>query len=125
MREHVEPDPPANFRWCFSLGGKQDHLIDLTVERHADVFPDEDAIVAAGYSSQTRSDLLAVDGPPHVGIPANNIRHLRKRQGDLSFGQIEADLRRTRQARRVGTDQHPPHSHPAPDQGRSHTEGDA
>ncbi|MEU5476842.1 GP88 family protein [Streptomyces mirabilis] len=116
IREHVEPDPPSNFRWCFSLGGKQDHLLDLRVERHADVFPDEESIIEAGYSSQTRSDLLAVDGPPHVGIPANNIRHLRKRQGHRSFGQIEADLRSARKARRAGTDPRSPHSQSAPDQ---------
>ena len=122
FREHVELDPPPNFRWCFSLGGKQDHLIDLDVERHADVFPDEESIVEAGYSSQTRSDLLAVDGPPHVGIPANNIRHLRKRQGNRSFGQIEADLRRARQSRRATTDQTP---QSIPDEGVDSLEGDA
>ncbi|MGW0333521.1 GP88 family protein [Streptomyces sp. NPDC003011] len=122
FREHVEQDPPPNFRWCFSLGGKQDHMVDLDIERHADVFPDEESIVEAGYSSQTRSDLLAVDGPPHVGIPANNIRHLRKRQGNRSFGQIEADLRHTRQARRAATDETP---QSAPDEGVDSPEGDA
>jgi hypothetical protein len=98
FREVVAPDPPANFRWCLSLGGTQDHLIDREHDRHADVFPDEGAIAEAGYASQEESDLLAIYGPPKVGIPANNIRHLRRRQGMASFG----DLQEQRDNRRRG-----------------------
>ncbi|WNI20170.1 hypothetical protein RLT57_32035 (plasmid) [Streptomyces sp. ITFR-21] len=36
----VKQDAPDNFLWCYSLGGREDHLIDLAHERHADVFPD-------------------------------------------------------------------------------------
>jgi hypothetical protein len=90
FRENVEPDPPLNFRWVYSLGGTQDHLIDRDADRHADVFPDEGAIEAAGYASQDDSDLLAVYSPnPKVGIPANNIRHLRRLQGAASFGELQ------------------------------------
>jgi hypothetical protein len=85
----VEPDPPANFGWCYSLGGKEDQAVNLSTMRHADVFPDEDAVTAAGYSSQTESDLLAVYGPPHVGIPANKIPHLLKKQGRETFGSLQ------------------------------------
>lgn len=60
---------PENFLWCFSLGGTEDHLIDRETDRHADVFPDEETLTAAGYSSQAGSDLLAVLGPRRVGIP--------------------------------------------------------
>ncbi|MGW7504367.1 GP88 family protein [Streptomyces albidoflavus] len=89
FRRIVEPDPPANFRWVYSLGGKEDHLLDLDTERHADVFPSAEAIGAAGYADQSRSDVLAVAGPPKVGIPANNIRHLLKRQAGRSFGELQ------------------------------------
>jgi hypothetical protein len=89
FREAVEPDPPVNFRWVYSLGGTQDHLVDREADRHADVFPDEESMEAAGYASQDASDLLAVYGPPKVGIPANNIRHLRRRQGYASFGELQ------------------------------------
>jgi hypothetical protein len=98
FRERVEPDPPANFHWCYSLGGTQDRLIDREHDRHADVFPDEGAIAEAGYASQEKSDLLAIYGPPKMGIPANNIRHLRRRQGMASFG----DLQEQRDNRRRG-----------------------
>lgn len=86
---------PVNFRWLYSLGGKQDHLINLATDRHADVFPDLDTLAASGYMDQTESDLLAVLLPTtRVGIPANNIRHFRNRQGSQTFGQIEASLTR-------------------------------
>lgn len=86
---------PLNFRWLYSLGGKEDHLIDPEVDRHADVFPDLNMLAAGGYMDQTESDLLAVLLPTtRIGIPANNIRHFRTRQGSRTFGQIEASLTR-------------------------------
>ncbi|MEU6352161.1 hypothetical protein ABZ896_22975 [Streptomyces sp. NPDC047072] len=86
----VVPSPPANFLWCYSLGGKEDHLIDLGSERHADVFPDIEALISSGYSDQTESDLLSVLGEsPLVGIPANRIPMLLKRQGKETFGSLQ------------------------------------
>lgn len=87
---------PANLLLVFSLGGKEDHLIDLATERHADVFTDPAALVEAGYHDQSDDDRLAVLGPDRVGIPANNIKHLRKRQGPQSFGQLQAEQDRRR-----------------------------
>jgi hypothetical protein len=81
FRHLVEPDPPGNFRWVYSYGGTQDHLLDPAADRVADVFPDEQAITDAGWHSQDDSDLLAVLGPAPVGIPANNIPQYRRRQG--------------------------------------------
>jgi hypothetical protein len=97
----LEDWAPDNFRWLYSLGGREDHLVDLEQDRHADVFPDLDTLADAGYMDQTESDLLAVLLPTtRVGIPANNIRHLRKRQGAATFGEIEASLtRHSRKAR--------------------------
>ncbi len=86
----VAGDAPENFLWCYSLGGKEDHLIDLSTERHADVFPDVEALIAADYTDQTESDLLSVlSDSPLVGIPANRIPHLLKRQGSETFGSLQ------------------------------------
>lgn len=108
FKERVEPNPPPNFHWCYSLGGAQDHLIDRETDRHADVFPDEDSMRAAGYTSQEESDLLAVYGPPRVGIPANNISHLRRLQGTASFGELQEQ----RDSRRRGSGKQRQASHP-------------
>ncbi|MER5352545.1 hypothetical protein ABT093_19710 [Kitasatospora sp. NPDC002551] len=89
----VEPDRPANFLWCASLGGTEDHLVDREHMRHADVFPTIEALEAAGYSDQSASDRLAVLGDPRVGIPANRGTKL---VGAASFG----DLQRERDERR-------------------------
>ena len=97
MRRVAGENPPPNFLVCFSLGGREDHLLDLSEggDRHADVFPDEDAIDRAGYYSQDPHDLLCVVSPStRVGIPTNNIRHFQKRQGQRTFGEIEASLTR-------------------------------
>ena len=99
FRRLVEPDPPPNFRWIFSDGGTQDALIDITRDRVADVFPDEKAIEAAGFSSQEASDLLAAFGPPKVGIPANNIPHLKKLLGHRSMSQWQAEHEAAQAAR--------------------------
>jgi hypothetical protein len=86
---------PENFLWVFSMGGRQDHLIDKDTERHAEVFPDADAIEAAGYYSQDDNDLLCVLAPSHrIGIPANNIPAFRKRMAGRTFGELELATRR-------------------------------
>lgn len=92
----VDHDPPVNLFWCFSLGGTEDHLIDLEKDRHADVFPDEETLTAAGYTDQSASDLLAVLGPKRVGIPANNIPKLRKQQAGKSFGELQREADQVR-----------------------------
>lgn len=89
----VAVNPPPNFLVCYSLGGREDHLLDLTEggDRHADVFPTEDDIERAGYYNQEPHDLLCVVAPStRVGIPTNRIRHFQKRQGDETFGSLEA-----------------------------------
>jgi hypothetical protein len=85
-----QPYAPSNFRWLYSMGGKEDHLIDKDVDRHAEVFPSKEALEAAGYFDQEESDILAVTAPTNrIGIVANNIKHFRKKQGDRSFGQVQ------------------------------------
>lgn len=95
FRRVAEGAAPANFLWVYSLGGREDHLLDLDVDRHADVFPDEAAIADAGYYSQEDHDLLCVVAPSHrVGVPANNIPHFNKRLAGRTFGQVEAEQTR-------------------------------
>ena len=91
----VEPDPPPNFRWIYSLGGKEDHLVNRDTDRHADVFPDRAAATAAGYPSKVGSDLFAIYSPTRVGLLANKIPAFRKKQGEATFGQLQ-ELRRQR-----------------------------
>jgi hypothetical protein len=93
----VEPATPANFRWIYSLGGKEDHLIDRDRDRHADVFPTKQAAGAAGYETQEASDLFAIYSPKHVGIVANNIPQYRRRQGAETFGQLQSKRLRVAQ----------------------------
>lgn len=83
---------PSNFRYLFSMGGKEDHLVDLENDRHAEVFPDDAAILDAGYMNQSETDLLAITLPTNkIGIPANNIRHYNKKMAGRTFGGLERE----------------------------------
>jgi hypothetical protein len=85
-------EPPPNFRWLASTGGTQDHLIKDSM-RHADVFPDDAAIRAAGYESQDANDLLCILlSTTKIGIPANNIKHYNRRMAGRTFSQIQRGL---------------------------------
>ena len=88
----VEYDCPKNFRYLYSLGGREDNLIDLELDRHADVFPDDAAILEAGYSNQDASDLLAITLTSNkIGIPQNNIPQFRKRLAGRTFGEVQKE----------------------------------
>ena len=79
---------PPNFRYLYSTGGLQDHLIEEG-DRHADVFTNEAEISAAGYESQEASDLLAILLPTNrIGIPANNIPHFNKKMAGKRFSEL-------------------------------------
>lgn len=90
----VLPNPPKNFLWIFSLGGKEDVLIDRDRDRHADVFPTVAAAASAGYPTQEASDLFAIYSPTHVGILANNIPGFKRKQGEATFGELQSKKRR-------------------------------
>lgn len=100
FRALVEPDPPSNFLWVYSYGGTQDAALDPAVDRVADVFPDEEAIAAAGWTSQEASDLLAVLGPRLVGVPANRIPFYLKRLAGRRFSEWQAEVDAERTSRR-------------------------
>jgi hypothetical protein len=88
----VEPNCPTNFRYLYSMGGKEDHLVDKEVDRHADVFPDDAAILDAGYMNQDASDLLAITLPTtKIGIPANNIKHFNKKMSGRTFSALQTE----------------------------------
>lgn len=71
---------PRNLRVLFSFGGREDHLLDDSMDRCADVFPDLDSLEQAGYSDQGANDLLAITMPTtRIGIVANNIPTANKR----------------------------------------------
>ncbi|MFD3923081.1 hypothetical protein [Streptomyces sp. NPDC058595] len=118
FREAVEPDPPANFKWVYSLGGREDHLIDTTTERHVDIFPDEKSLAEAGYTSRAKEGcLVSVLGPQRIGIAANRIPHLRRKQGDKRFSELQAaqdECRRSRNNRK----RHPRCAPPTPRKAR-------
>jgi hypothetical protein len=84
----VEPDPPSNFRWIYSYGGRWDHLIEDD-DRQADVFPTVEALEAAGFHDQEASDLLAITGPKKVGIVVNNHPGAVRAMNDMSFAAIQ------------------------------------
>jgi hypothetical protein len=93
----VEPKLPSNFLWCYSLGGREDTLVNKAHDRHADVFVDREQLHAAGYFDQEEHDLLAVVSPSNrIGIVANNIPAYRKRMAGRSFSRMERELKRTR-----------------------------
>lgn len=52
---------PANFQIVFSLGGKQDHLIDLDNDRHSRVFESLEACEAEGYVLSSNDDSNAAN----------------------------------------------------------------
>jgi hypothetical protein len=92
FKKIVEHDCPVNFKYLYSLGGKEDHLIDKENDRHAEVFPDDAAILDAGYENQDASDLLAITLPSNkIGIPANNIKHYNKKMAGRTFGELQLE----------------------------------
>ncbi|MFF4699909.1 GP88 family protein [Streptomyces chattanoogensis] len=84
----ARPNPPPNFLWRYSYGGTQDELIEPH-HPHADVFPDEASLAAAGYTSQSESDLLAAYGPTTLGIAANNLPAQKRKQGGRTFRALQ------------------------------------
>jgi len=92
FKKIVEPECPKNFRYLYSMGGKEDHLINKETDRHADVFPDDAAILDAGYGNQDASDLLAITLPTNkIGIPANNIKHFNKKMAGRTFSNLQKE----------------------------------
>lgn len=56
-----EKSVPSNFHIVYSLGGKQDHLVDVNVDRHSRVFRTEEECFAAGYELSSNDDANAAN----------------------------------------------------------------
>lgn len=105
FKRMVEGRAPANFLWLYSMGGREDHLVDLENDRHAEVFPSEQALADAGYFNQEESDLLAVHAPTNkIGIVANNIPAYKKRMGERTFGSVQSELDRRKERAYASTE---------------------
>jgi len=83
---------PNNFVIIYSMGGKQDKLVDKNHDRHADVFPTIESLIDAGYTDQEEDDLLAATMSNNkVGIVVNNIPHLKRKQGVATFSALQGE----------------------------------
>lgn len=92
FRRMVDGVAPDNFRWLYSMGGRQDSLVDKDSDRHADVFLSMVSMTEEGYVDQSDNDLQAVLLPAvRIGIPANNIPHFKKRMAGKSFAGLQSD----------------------------------
>jgi hypothetical protein len=89
FRRMVEPLGLPNFGYVYSYGGRQDGSI-TEHDRRCDVFPSDEALEAAGFHDQAESDLLAVTGPPEVGIVVNNHRGAARAMRGLSMRALQA-----------------------------------
>jgi hypothetical protein len=92
FRRLVEVNPPDNFRWTYSYGGTQDADLNPEHDHVTDVFPDEDSITEAGWTSQEGCDTDAVSGAHRIGTPARRVPHLVRRQAGRRFSQWQADV---------------------------------
>lgn len=98
FKDTLQPHP-SNFVVIYSLGGRQDKYVDKSVDRHSEVFPSLEALEAAGYFHVGADDSVAATNPNHrVGLLANNIPHLRKKQGDVTFGEWQVSKGKHRKA---------------------------
>lgn len=59
---------PKNLQIIFSLGGRQDLMIDQKTDRHSRVFETVDALQAAGYIDASDDDMLALTDNPKIGL---------------------------------------------------------
>lgn len=63
---------PANFIYIFSLGGKQDALIDREKDRHSRVFESEEQL--GDYTNASQDDMLALTENKRVGLVYHGIK---------------------------------------------------
>jgi hypothetical protein len=83
---------PDNIVFIFSLGGKQDNLINKDIDRHSEVFPNISSLLKSGYTHNLESDILAALMPNNrVGLLRNNISALKRKQGLKTFSELQRD----------------------------------
>jgi protein gp88 len=73
FKSHI--DIPPNLTMIYSMGGKQDQLIDLQIDRHSRVFQNETDLLGAGYSDASQDDTVAALGPnPKIGLVYHGVK---------------------------------------------------
>jgi len=69
LLKRYRADWPENFTVIFSLGGKQDHLVDLSTDRHAQVFDSVQELNFARYANASINDAVAWRSKNHrIGL---------------------------------------------------------
>ncbi len=62
-------DIPENFTIIYSLGSKNDNLINLKKDRHSKIFESEAELLKAGYINASKNDLIAISKDSHkIGL---------------------------------------------------------
>jgi len=60
---------PPNFTVIYSLGGKEDSYIDLSIDRHSRIFSNASELKKAGYVDASHDDTIAVNKlNPRIGL---------------------------------------------------------
>ena len=59
---------PKNLILIYSLGSKNDNLIDMSFERHAKIFQSEEQLIKEGYINASKNDLFAIGENPKIGL---------------------------------------------------------
>jgi hypothetical protein len=70
-------DLPSNFKVIYSIGGLQDYLVDKNTDRHSQVFPNQDALVKAGYTDGSSDDMVCLGSNPKIGLVYHGVKALR------------------------------------------------
>lgn len=58
----------SNFEIIYSMGGKQDQLIQIETDRHSKVFQDETELIKQGYIDASHNDMLALTPNKKIGL---------------------------------------------------------
>lgn len=60
---------PENFTVIYSLGGKEDYLIDMANDRHSRIFQNASELLKAGYINGSHDDTIAINPlNPKIGL---------------------------------------------------------
>jgi hypothetical protein len=78
---------PSNFILIYSLGGREDNLIDQNTDRHSRVFETIEALTNSGYVNASSDDLQALGDSPLIGLHF----HHAKKWSNTSWGSVETN----------------------------------
>jgi hypothetical protein len=83
---------PENFTVIYSFGGKQDHLIDTTLDRHSAVFGSLDSLLSAGYINASEDDIQALQPNHKVGLVYHGVKSYKNTKWEKA--EIETSSRK-------------------------------